>query len=154
MTETADTEPTMTTRWRKKPVEIDAWPVAQLNHAAAHDWTLLPDAVRDAYDEGGWVFGALIDDERCISVPTLEGPLIAKPDDWIIRGVAGEFYPCKPDIFEQTYDPATGPVVDHRWRAIARNGRIVADSGEGYQQKSHATEMAHRLFPGIEIHTK
>ena len=98
---TTDTEPT---RWRKKPVEIDAWRVAELNHAAGHDWHALPEPVRDAYEEGGWVFGALVDEERCISVPTLEGSLLARPDDWIIRGVQGEFYPCKSDIFEATYE--------------------------------------------------
>ena len=37
-------------------------------------------------------------------IHTLEGPLIAKPGDWIITGVNGEQYPCKPDIFEKTYE--------------------------------------------------
>ncbi|NHP15290.1 hypothetical protein G8767_17185 [Rhodococcus sp. IC4_135] len=37
-------------------------------------------------------------------INTLEGRLTASPGDWIIRGVQGEFYPCKPDIFAQTYD--------------------------------------------------
>lgn len=39
-------------------------------------------------------------------IATLEGPLRAAPYDWIIKGVKGEFYPCKPDIFEATYEPA------------------------------------------------
>ena len=39
-------------------------------------------------------------------VGTLEGVMQAKPRDWIIRGVQGEFYPCKPDIFAATYEPA------------------------------------------------
>lgn len=38
-------------------------------------------------------------------VATLEGPLHAANGDWIIKGVKGEFYPCKPDIFEATYEP-------------------------------------------------
>lgn len=38
-------------------------------------------------------------------VPTLEGEMMAAPGDWIIRGVAGEIYSCKPDIFAATYDP-------------------------------------------------
>lgn len=37
-------------------------------------------------------------------IATLEGPLRAAPNDWIIKGVKGEFYPCKPDIFEATYE--------------------------------------------------
>lgn len=39
-------------------------------------------------------------------IPTLEGVMTASPGDWIIKGVNGEFYPCKPDIFEKTYEPA------------------------------------------------
>ncbi len=37
---------------------------------------------------------------------TLEGTMEAVPGDWIIKGVKGEFYPCKPDIFAATYEPA------------------------------------------------
>jgi hypothetical protein len=44
--------------------------------------------------------------ERGIIIRTLEGGMTAPPGDWIIRGVQGEFYPCKPDIFEATYEPA------------------------------------------------
>lgn len=39
-------------------------------------------------------------------IPTLEGDHICSQGDWIIKGVKGEFYPCKPDIFEMTYEPA------------------------------------------------
>ena len=41
-----------------------------------------------------------------VTIPTLEGDHVAKHGDWIIRGVKGEVYPCKPDIFEATYEPA------------------------------------------------
>lgn len=37
-------------------------------------------------------------------IPTLEGEMRAQPNDWIIKGVKGEFYPCKPDIFAATYE--------------------------------------------------
>ncbi len=39
-----------------------------------------------------------------LHIPTLEGVMLAAENDWIIRGVKGEFYPCKPDIFEATYE--------------------------------------------------
>lgn len=39
-------------------------------------------------------------------VQTLEGPLAVSAGDWIIRGIKGEFYPCKPDVFEGSYEPA------------------------------------------------
>jgi hypothetical protein len=40
-----------------------------------------------------------------IRIITLEGTMKVTPGDWIVRGVQGEFYPCKPDIFEETYEP-------------------------------------------------
>lgn len=43
-----------------------------------------------------------------IVIPTLEGDHLASPGDWIIKGVKGEFYPCKPEIFAATYEPAAG----------------------------------------------
>jgi hypothetical protein len=42
--------------------------------------------------------------KQCIKIPTLEGEMTATIGDYIIRGVQGEFYPCKPDIFEKTYE--------------------------------------------------
>lgn len=60
----------------------------------------------------GWLVGAGVDFRHptgygattTLAIVTLEGEMLAQPGDWIIRGVAGEFYPCKPDIFEQTYE--------------------------------------------------
>ena len=44
-------------------------------------------------------------------IPTLKGTMYAMPGDWIIRGVNGELYPCKPDIFEATYEPVEDEVM-------------------------------------------
>ena len=44
------------------------------------------------------------DDHRSVGIKTLEGIMIASVGDYIIRGIAGEFYPCKPEIFKATYD--------------------------------------------------
>ena len=46
------------------------------------------------------------EDVQELIIPTLEGEMTAKVTDWIIKGVNGEFYPCKPDIFENTYEPS------------------------------------------------
>ncbi len=43
-------------------------------------------------------------DEMLFYLPTLEGEMVANTGDWIIQGAAGEFYPCKPGIFEATYE--------------------------------------------------
>lgn len=45
-------------------------------------------------------------DRGVFKIITLEGTMEAMPGDWIIKGVKGEFYPCKPDIFAATYEPA------------------------------------------------
>lgn len=47
----------------------------------------------------GWVKGDYVD------IGTLEGLMVASKGDWIVRGLKGEFYPCKPDIFAASYDP-------------------------------------------------
>jgi len=46
-----------------------------------------------------------IDCRANLIIQTLEGEMLVTVGDWIIRGVKGEFYPCKPDIFEATYEP-------------------------------------------------
>lgn len=43
--------------------------------------------------------------QKKISIETLEGTMTAEPGDWIITGIHGEQYPCKPDIFKETYEP-------------------------------------------------
>jgi len=50
------------------------------------------------------VIDAVQTQER-VEIVTLEGTMVANPGDWIITGVKGERYPCKPDIFEATYEP-------------------------------------------------
>ena len=98
--------------YRKKPVVVEAWPVSQLVHDAAHNWSALPRAVIEHYEAGGLVFQS-----SGISVRTLEGLMQAEINDILIRGVKGEFYPCKPDIFDLSYeiepaDPLLGVTLE------------------------------------------
>lgn len=74
-------------KFRKKPVVIEAvrWTGDNADEIAAF--------ARSAM----WPHGDLV-------IPTLEGAHRANIGDWIIRGVQGEFYPCKPDIFDATYE--------------------------------------------------
>lgn len=91
------------TRFRKKPVVIEA-----------RQW--LPSDMEAAGGVIGWLGAAGADsaivsglgDNCVLGIRTLEGVMEASPGDWIIRGVQGEFYPCKPDIFEATYEPVDG----------------------------------------------
>jgi hypothetical protein len=86
-------------KFRKKPIIIDADQVTVLLAHAAINWKALPVWIRDEYDKGNIVFG-----RDTISIHTLEGVMLADKNDWIIRGVKGELYPCKPDIFDATYE--------------------------------------------------
>ena len=89
-------------KFRKKPIEIEAWPVAQVVQQMKHHEDEMPAPVRTEWKAGR--INRLIDG---LVIQTLEGAMSAGPDDWLIRGVQGELYPCKPDIFEQTYERVT-----------------------------------------------
>ena len=88
------------TQYRKKQVVVNAWPAKEISFFAVNDWSKMPKEINDVYEKGGWVF--LTNGE--INIPTLEGTMKANKDDMIIQGVNGEFYPCKQDIFEKTYE--------------------------------------------------
>jgi hypothetical protein len=95
-------------KYRKKPVIIEAQQLK--GESTDHDVYLWVEANTqgsfDPYDEIVPASGVSIDPETgFMLIATLEGTMQAKPGDWIIQGVAGEFYPCKPDIFEATYEP-------------------------------------------------
>ena len=85
--------------YTKKPITVQAWTAEELSKCAFDSWVNMPTEVAEAYEKGGWVFLG----DGSISIPTLEGTMKADPDDMVIMGVNGEFYPCKPDIFEKTY---------------------------------------------------
>lgn len=91
-------------RYRKKPVEIDA----VLNTG---EWAPILEFL-DAVGVGRIPFGHMPHITRnadgTLSIQTLEGVMRADVGDWVIRGVQGEFYPCKPDIFAATYEPVDG----------------------------------------------
>ncbi len=89
-------------KYRKKPVLVNAWKVADLLYSANRDWSALPDRIVQAYNSSEVVFGDVF-----ISVTTMEGRMRAASTDMLIEGVKSELYPCKPDIFEATYEPAT-----------------------------------------------
>ena len=85
-------------KFRKKPVVIEAVQFTGENQAEVLAFCR-PNLSKTALD------GAQIM-KLPVIITTLEGDLTASPGDWIIKGVKGEFYPCKPDIFEATYDAA------------------------------------------------
>jgi len=90
-------------KYRKKPVIIEAMILTRSNAHEVARWC------------GGRVDGRICEqdeyqdyqDLRYLSIPTLEGVMRAEFGEYVIRGVNGEFYPCKPDIFAKTYERPT-----------------------------------------------
>jgi hypothetical protein len=80
-------------RFRKKPVIIEAKQITDKSWAEVVGW-MSEDIIEWCWDNK----------EKYIIIETLEGNIKASENDWIIKGVKGEFYPCKPDIFELTYE--------------------------------------------------
>lgn len=90
-------------RYRKKPVVIEAFQMTHERRASNAEW---PEWLNIAWQRGV-IFPAdwpNSDGSDQLCIVTLEGPYPLRWGDWIIRGVKGELYPCKPDIFAATYE--------------------------------------------------
>lgn len=89
-------------KYRKKPVVVEA---VQLNERCLIEEDWFWDAVTRneiiIHDNGKWA-----KNHAWCEIKTLEGVMVAKTGDYIIKGVRGELYPCKPDIFAETYEEA------------------------------------------------
>ena len=87
-------------KYRKKPVVIEAiqWKVNNIEEITLFMGPNNPPRY----------MGEFSDSDRIIGIETLEGLMIAKEADWVIKGVIGEFYTCKLDIFEATYEKVEG----------------------------------------------
>ena len=83
-------------KFRKKPVEIEATQFTRLN------WEEIQQFTNNTAHT--LVIERRINGKCTCVIPTLEGEHIANENDYIIRGVKGEFYPCKPDVFKLTYE--------------------------------------------------
>ncbi len=84
-------------QFRKKPVVIEA-----VRYTGKADSLIA--LTREGFIQTGKIKVEEIGGDH-LNIETLEGILRAQPGDWIIRGVKGEYYPCKPDIFAATYEP-------------------------------------------------
>lgn len=88
-------------KFRKKPIEVEAVQWTGENTSDVIDWVLATGSrsarwhEAEKFQKGG---------REHIAIDTLEGTMRAEFGDWIIRGVQGEHYPCKPDIFAATYE--------------------------------------------------
>lgn len=84
-------------KYVKKPVVVEAIKYqAELGNNRVMNWL-----AQQGANVANWLFH-----DGGITIPTLEGAMKVSDGDWIIKGIKGEFYPCKSDIFDATYDPA------------------------------------------------
>lgn len=85
-------------KFKKKPIEIEAIQWTGANWTEIQEWIF-----QNGIELGEIELYSLKHEE--LQIDTLEGKMRASKGDWIIRGVKHEVYPCKPDIFELTYEP-------------------------------------------------
>lgn len=103
--------------FRKKPVVIEARRVPEFDDSDVVAYVSQCVGLADWCGGRSYMMHSEVDDQHHrsryydgdpgydhILIPTLEGDMCARPGDWIIKGVNGEYYPCKPDIFEKTYE--------------------------------------------------
>ena len=81
-------------KYRKKPVVIEAWLFTDEDKDRVYAWM------------GYNAEAIFVNGNPALKIHTVDGDMIANLGDWIIKGVKGEFYPCKPDIFDLVYEPA------------------------------------------------
>lgn len=111
MTDHTSERDRVATTFRKKPVVIEAVQVLAADWNGA-EWDGSPFSSVPSWLQEAMRDGKLTPDTpNCTDyaewrIKTLEGEMLATPGDWIIQGVKGEIYPCKPDIFAMTYEPA------------------------------------------------
>ena len=94
-------------KFRKKPVVIEAFQMTMERRRDNSEW---PNWLNQAWQFEREMPGSLYPTapntgDGLLSIGTLEGQHLVSWGDWIIQGVKGEIYPCKPDIFGQTYEP-------------------------------------------------
>jgi hypothetical protein len=99
-------------KYRKKPIVIDAMQLTDTSIRACYEWVhgkIQPLTSWQAADR--WLGYEGIVKRDGLEIPTLEDGAdgrakhVASIGDWIIKGIKDEFYACKPDIFEMTYEP-------------------------------------------------
>ena len=93
-------------RYRKRPVVIEAFHFTKENRLSNEHW---PEWMHAAWQRDRGTSNAIYPTvegtaDGTLTIETLEGKHLVSFGDWIIKGVKGEFYPCKPDIFEATYE--------------------------------------------------
>lgn len=92
------------TRYRTRPVPVEAVRCREAQAAFREDWDALPDWLADAYERGGVVPTAY-----GVYLPTPDGSMLGLQDDWLVRDAAGKLRVYKDDVFAATFEPFPVP---------------------------------------------
>lgn len=147
-------------KYRKRPVEVQAI-----------QWFDTPESTKEVAEfkpDGVAFVETKPDGRRRLQIPTLEGTMEATPGDWIIKGIQGEIYPCKPEIFHATYEPASKQMTDldlpplsrvngNYWKAMCFDyAREVANANKGIARLVARNKWLENKFlkPSMETHEK
>lgn len=140
-------------QYRKKPVIVEAVQLNNINAPCVVRWVGEDKAKMKLESDEAWKLGKA-PPIFSVTICTLEGDMKAMPGDYIIKGVHGEFYPCKPDIFEKTYEAVEPPKEESKAMPeyISREAAIIglAASNLTPHQIDDAAE-ALQLVPAADV---
>lgn len=109
-------------KYRKRPVVIDAMRLPPKDEDASQELIDFLHAMDQDWES---------DKDGYIIIKTMEGNMSAKPGDWIIKGINGEYYPCDNDVFEKTYDLAwEETMTEERWKELEKNQELTLTEQE------------------------
>lgn len=115
-------------KYRKKPVVIEA---VQWTGKNFEELAELIGSLEEGRPERRAVYDEL---DMTLKIKTLEGVMAANPGDYIIKGISGELYPCKPDIFDATYE--TFNAIEHRQEVQKFAGEMEnQDEGNSWEER-------------------
>ena len=148
-------------RFTKKPVTIEAIQWTGKNLREVITFTHGPPDTRSTHAGMAWEAYADLVARDGLKIYTLEGKMLANVGDWIIRGVKGEMYPCKDEIFRMTYEPAAlveaqqpaahvqNPAeIEHVAGDVSKTG---AEANTSAQQPAPATQQAGEVVAYLDI---
>lgn len=148
-------------KFTKKPVEIEAMQFRLGETTKGEIVAFCPDAnIGVPIDENDPESERMDStDIRWVALATLEGTMTVSDGDWIIKGIQGEFYPCKPDIFADSYDRVVGAndyariytddAGEWRYQVFAGNHRLISASEDGKSDRSGVLRELKREWPHI-----
>jgi len=138
-------------KYRKKPVVIEA---------VQYDGNFRCLDIFSINDVGKFIVGTDDAGNPCLKIPTLEGVMIASKGDYVIRGIKGEYYPCKPDIFEMTYERDEPTVIqkpiknydpwDEVIDQLGDTDKMISKGGELSTFKDHVPDVGKMVDDDIK----